>query len=519
MPDQILNLFQSALDLMGEHETSRGPRPARITINGIALLDDVTFSDQDEEMLWQSVLSVDPNNPFRLSFGRALRRWDRLESAPWIDETQPYSDQRRTRIYDLLVVPDIHIESCTELFEIARPPTPSIVIAEEHTEWYTSERQAVHNFYWRSFSEYLENIAGWPETSIASLDEATTCIVERMSDPEQQEIFATKGLVVGYVQSGKTANFTAVAAKAADAGYRLIIILAGTLNILRAQTQRRLDKEIVGQEILNSFGTDEYLSDDDWPDKFVSYGGLPSELGYFDWARLTDSANDYQRLKHGLPALDFSRKFVGRRFNDPANLHSAPARLIVIKKNPQVMQKLNEDLKRLQIELEEVPALIIDDESDQASVNTRPPSKAEIKERTATNREIVNLLKILPRAQYIGYTATPFANVFVDPSDAEDLFPKDYIIGLSRPEGYMGVRDFFDFADDWGDLSEEELPDGYKSNEKAFVRDVRGEDTEKDNLEKAILSFILSGALKLFRGIKGRLGIYKTPYDVSAQIG
>ena len=339
MPDQILNLFQSALDLMGEHETSRGPRPARITINGIALLDDVTFSDQDEEMLWQSVLSDDPNNPFRLSFGRALRRWDRLASAPWIDETQPYSDQRRTRIYDLLVMPNIHIESCAELFEIARPPTPSIVIAEEHTEWYTSERQAVHNFYWRSFSEYLENIAGWPETSIASLDEATTCIVERMSDPEQQEIFATKGLVVGYVQSGKTANFTAVAAKAADAGYRLIIILAGTLNILRAQTQRRLDKEIVGQEILNSFGTDEYLSDDDWPDKFVSYGGLPSELGYFDWARLTDSANDYQRLKHGLPALDFSRKFVGRRFNDPANLHSAPARLIVIKKNPQVMQK------------------------------------------------------------------------------------------------------------------------------------------------------------------------------------
>lgn len=503
MADHILDLFQSALALMGDNESARGPRPIRRTIDGIADMDDANFSNDDEETLWGSVFSDDPNNPFRLSLGRALRRWDRFESALWIDGTQSYSDERRARSYELLAVPEARLSRCNEIFEVARPPKKSIVIADQHEEWYTLEKQVLHDFYWRSFSKYLADISDWPETSIASLDEATTSIVERLSDPENPEIYATKGLVVGYVQSGKTANFTAVAAKAADAGYRLIIILAGTLNILRKQTQRRLDREIVGREVLVSTGTDEYSSDDDWPDKFVSYGELPSELGYFDWARLTDSANDYQRLKHGLPALNFTRKLPGRRFNDPANLHGAPARLIVIKKNPQVMQKLNDDLKRLQIELEEVPALVIDDESDQASVNTRPPSRAEIRERTATNREIVNLLSILPRAQYIGYTATPFANVFIDPSDAEDLFPKDYIIGLSRPDGYMGVRDFFDFADDGGELTDDEVPDGYLSNERAFVRDVRGEDTEKENLQKAIVSFILSGALKLYRKSKG----------------
>lgn len=247
----------------------------------------------------------------------------------------------------------------------------------------------------------------------------------------------------------------------------------------------------------------EYEGDRDWPDKFVSYGVIPSEDGAFDWSRLTDSHNDYKRLEKGLPALDFKRTYSDRPFNSSENLHASDARLIVIKKNPQVLKRLNEDLGRLKIELEQVPALVIDDESDQASVNTLKPSAQDIKKRTATNREIVDLLKILPRAQYIGYTATPFANVFVDPSDADDLFPKDYIVSLPRPVGYMGVRDFFDFAQDGGELAEDEKPEGFLSNERAFVRFVEGDDMEEKNLEKAILSFILSGAIKLFRASKG----------------
>ena len=153
-------------------------------------------------------------------------------------------------------------------------------------------------------------------------------------------------------------------------------------------------------------------------------------MGAFDWKRLTGARDDYQRLHRGIEALELRGAQAGRRFNHPVNLHQSPARLIVMKKIPTVLKKLNADLKRSSTHLEEVPALIIDDESDQASVNTRKPGSQEEKQRTATNKEIVRLLSYLPRAQYIGYTATPFANVFIDPSDAEDLFPKDYIISL-----------------------------------------------------------------------------------------
>ena len=111
----------------------------------------------------------------------------------------------------------------------------------------------------------MKNQGGWPEESIIALDQASDFVVERLSDPEREEIFATKGLVVGYVQSGKTANFTAVAAKAVDAGYRFVIVIAGTLNILRAQTQRRFDKELIGRELIEMSGAQhDYIGAPDW---------------------------------------------------------------------------------------------------------------------------------------------------------------------------------------------------------------------------------------------------------------
>ena len=500
MDPNLLRHFKSALGSMGDTESSPGPKPlCKMMKTLAAALDGVELDPTETEEVWSEAIADDPNNPIRLEFGRRLRRWDSFEATDWSSETKAHSLDRRLLIYEKLEAPESLSDQITLIHPLARPEPEPIVISAEHEEWYTQERQDRNNFYWSHFSDYLEKISKWPSESIESLHKVTTSIVERVSDPEREEIYPARGLVVGYVQSGKTANFTAVTAKAVDAGYRLIIVLAGTLNVLRSQTQRRMDRELVGQEILKADGDREYVDDRDWPDKFVSYGGIPSDLGYFDISRMTDSKDDYQSLGRGKEALDFARVLPDRRFNHPKNLHRAPARLIVIKKNPKVMQKLNDDLGRLRAELAEIPTLIIDDESDQASVNTREPTSKEEKERTATNREIVNLLGILPRAQYIGYTATPFANVFVDPSDAEDLFPKDFIIGLNRPIGYMGVSDFFDFAEDFGDLLDDELPEGFQSNERAFVRNVRGDDEEASNLKRAILSFILSGALKLHR--------------------
>ena len=502
MDDQKYQLFQAALGAMGDNETAMGPRPLIELCSQLAPIHGVDFGTEDSELLWASIFAEDPNASARLKFGQSIRRWDRLGAPEWSEGADPFTVERRALICQLLAIPRSWDNTCADLFPLAKPPSLPIVIAETHKDWYSPERQDLHHYYWSSFSKYLGDSAGWAPESVEDLNEAATSIVERLSDPERPDIYATKGLVVGYVQSGKTANFTAVTAKAADAGYRLIIILAGTLNVLRSQTQRRLDRELVGKELIELTAATEYEGDRDWPDKFVSYGVIPSEDGAFDWSRLTDSHNDYKRLDKGLPALDFKRTYSDRPFNSAENLHASEARLIVIKKNPQVLKRLNEDLMKLRIELEQVPALVIDDESDQASVNTLKPSAQDIKKRTATNGEIVNLLKILPRAQYIGYTATPFANVFVDPSDADDLFPKDYIVSLPRPVGYMGVRDFFDFAQDGGELAEDEKPQGFRSNERAFVRFVEGDDMEEKNLEKAILSFVLSGAIKLFRASK-----------------
>src|SRR6185503_10455964 len=95
---------------------------------------------------------------------------------------------------------------------------------------------------------FLEKTRGIDPDGVSSIGASADRILERLGDPAGSAVYRARGLVVGYVQSGKTTNFTAVIAKAIDAGYRLIIILSGTTNLLRDQTQRRLDTELVGVE-------------------------------------------------------------------------------------------------------------------------------------------------------------------------------------------------------------------------------------------------------------------------------
>lgn len=172
---------------------------------------------------------------------------------------------------------------------------------------------------------------------------------------------------------------------------------------------------------------------------------------------------------------------------------------MVVKKNKSVLTKLVKDLKQIHGLLGELPVLIIDDESDQASVNTSNPKRWEKgrAERTAINSLISQLLELLPRAQYVGYTATPFANVFIDPSDVEDIFPTDFLISLPRPAGYMGVQDFHDL-DKPVSNGERTCAD---SRELAHVRGIH--DASNDRLQEAMDAFVLSGAMKLFRAADG----------------
>lgn len=433
---------------------------------------------------------------------RTLATWDADTLGAWANDTLPRTPERRQRIYELLELDDALIAAFDRAMPVATDE--AVVVSREFVPWYGRVMAERDPFYWQHYSEYLAAEHGWGENAIAALDLNTTRIVERLSDPERAEAYQAKGLVVGYVQSGKTANFTGVVAKAIDAGYRLIIVLTGTTDLLRGQTQRRLDKELVGYENLmrgidpgdeEALLTVDYAADPDWG-QFVRHGALPSSLGVSDIYRLTTHRGDYKSLKQGISSLDFERLDLAQPLHAAANLHRVPTRIAIVKKNKSVLTKLVADLKRITAKLADIPALIIDDESDQASINTSDPKKVEQgrAKRTAINALIAQMLELLPRGQYIGYTATPFANVFVDPSDAIDIFPRDFILALDRAPGYMGARDFHDL---------EPPPDDQDatlatSNELAFVRPVNDE-TAADALQEALDLFVLTGAVKLYR--------------------
>ncbi len=261
---------------------------------------------------------------------------------------------------------------------------------EEAAPWYTGPSD--YDIFWPALRTRLESEADWRQ-AVPSLDGASTDIVGLLADPHSASI-RTRGLVLGFVQSGKTANFTATIAKAADAGYRVFIVLSGVHNSLRRQTQLRIDEHLVNMQ----------------PTKWVS---------------LTDEHRDFGRPVKALPLL-----------------HSPDLRLIaVVKKNVTRMNRLNDWLAQAHAHggLDSAPILIIDDEADQASPNAaRNPDL----DRTKINERLRKLLS-LPRVAYIGYTATPFANVLVNPSDVEDIYPRTFIYSLPKPDGYFGSRELF----------------------------------------------------------------------------
>ncbi|MEU3242157.1 Z1 domain-containing protein [Streptomyces sp. NPDC006875] len=446
------------------------------------------------------ILAAAPGDELLDLWRRKLIAWDFEQSPTW-STTAPRSAERRTEVYGKLALDADLRKAFDTAVPVHTEPGP-VTISREFRPWYTREQAANRSFYWASYERLLRR-KGWNDAAVSGLDEAAHAVVERLADPTRDAPYGARGLVVGYVQSGKTANFTGVTAKAIDAGYRLVIVLGGTLNLLRGQTQRRLDMELIGQEnILGAADPNDpdalvgidYQDDEDWPAKFVSFGARPSVLGAFDIERLTSRDRDYMALERGISALEFEKPDRTRALYDPANLYAARARVMVVKKNKSVLEKLVKDLKKMGPILGEIPALIIDDESDQASVNTTDPKKWEDGKvtRTAINGQISKLLTLLPRAQYVGYTATPFANVFIDPGDEEDLFPRDFLISLPRPTGYMGVQDFHDL---------DTVEEGEGEAEKNHVRGIY--DSTGDRLQEALDAFVLTGALKLYRADHG----------------
>jgi hypothetical protein len=447
------------------------------------------------EMALNEMLANDPNNPARLRFSDLLRSWDNAKNAKWSGDSTRNTLERRRRIYELLRC-DPELERKIDALLPFYPLEEPLVIAEQHVDWY-NPTVGIRDYYWQTYKNYLARRREWQDVSLLNLENSTRAIVECLANPEQRKAYASRGLVMGYVQSGKTANFMGVVSRAADAGYRLLIVLAGTWNILRNQTQRRFDKELLGKELLKNDEGYTLRPPSDWSE-FLEHGSDPLELGHFTWQRLTRPDIDFKRLKAAIDNLEFEKRNKASPIYAPENLHGLPAKLLVIKKHSGILNNLVKDLQLIRTRLTDLPTLIIDDESDQAGLNTMNPKRAAATgaERTKTNDAIVKLLELFPRGQYVGYTATPYANALVDPDDPKDLFPKDFIVSLDRPLGYMGVSDFFDPTTHYDDLDK----DDYSQPEIAFIRRVErpiGEDSE--DLQRALRSYVLAGAIKLYR--------------------
>ena len=349
------------------------------------------------------------------------------------------------------------------------------------------------------------------DPNIESLDLASDEVMERLADPLDPA--PRRGLVVGHVQSGKTANFTGVIAKAIDQGYRLVIVLAGMQEPLRRQTQRRLDMELLGRPNILLDLTDfqargtpqgEYLDDPSWVEGLFS--DLQGSAPHPEILRLTTRSSDFN--KYTASALRMKPTDDPVPLYDESRLFTTQARIAVVKKNKDVLDHLVTAMRVNRTSMAEVPTLIIDDESDQASVNTAKPSwrtkrdnqevEATKQERKRINDLLSQLLQLLPLAQYVGYTATPFANVFIDPSDNEDFFPQHFIVALDEPHEYMGASSFFDLDDGATDDAKWAL-----SNREAYIRELhaktRGDTADRAELKRALATFIITGAIKLFR--------------------
>ena len=346
-----------------------------------------------------------------------------------------------------------------------------------HTDW---EPVKENRFYWRKQREFLMPVLakkhGNEEASriINSIDFETEEILKNMENPQRGK-FDSRGLVVGYVQSGKTANFTALISKAADAGYRFIIIFAGIHDELRQQTQIRIDRELTGHNNLNIGGD------------FVEWNDYESAKR---WRCLTSSG-----YLDGNETGEFSGKGINK-FKDEFLNKDKPV-IAIVKKNVRIMERLikwisnSEEKDRIN-----VPVLIIDDEADQASVDGNA-NKFET-DPTKTNSKIRQIIALFQRSSYVGYTATPFANVFIKHDSehqdlGDDLYPRNYIHSLPEPRGYFGTKRIF--ADNLDKLFVKEIVDP-KNEMKELA--LRGNITS--DLIFSIYSFIIGMAIRKLRG-------------------
>lgn len=390
-----------------------------------------------------------------------------------------------------------------QLMHEANVYVPDATLMEDptdHIEWLPSRRGSIQWKFWSRYKAFLEQEKNFPEPVVSALGKLTDEILSKLEEPERNPEWDCRGMVVGSVQSGKTANYCGLICKAVDAGYKLIVVLAGIHKNLRSQTQYRVDEGVIGRDSRRE--------------------GALDRTGYLiGVGKMFGDAPPIHTLTSSLDNGDFKASVAD---TIGVTIGGDPV-VLVVKKNGRVLHNLlkwvqnvkgEKNLDENRTVIRGVPLLLIDDEADNASINTKDSRKriSQEQEVTAINGRIRELLDAFEKSAYVGYTATPFANIFINP-DAEtprhggDLFPRSFILNVSPPSNYVSPSRVFglDGDPDSGIEPKKELPlfrvvDDYediflpKHKKDLLVHEL------PYSLKHALLSFVLVCAARRARG-------------------
>lgn len=320
-----------------------------------------------------------------------------------------------------MLLPNLTAENLIELknkiksqYAIYQPDGIMILDDYEHQENWYEELDLEQEFFWDRYKRQLQNKLS-PKVIDKLENDTLKNLISYLGNPEAAESFSRKGLVIGDVQSGKTSNYIGLICKAADAGYKVIFLLTGTIESLRRQTQIRVEEGFIGYDTANA--------------KEVGVGRGKTVPFSF-----TCRKKDFNKGAENNTALLIEEK-------------SDRPYIFIIKKNVSVLNNIykaiKNNLKRDDKKIK-FPMLMIDDECDNASINTNKKEN----DPTKTNENIRKIIALFEKSNYIGFTATPYANVFIDPNTNDDmlkndLFPRDFIYALFPPSNYHGAKRMF----------------------------------------------------------------------------
>jgi len=375
------------------------------------------------------------------------------------------------------------LKSVTDTYDATIGEKMVAVTNRDAPRWLDAKKHEISWDHWNAYKKMLQQ-QGRSKVIIDANEEVIDTILDFSGDPRQDGSWARKGLVMGNVQSGKTQNYLGLINKAIDAGYQTIIVLGGHLNDLRMQTQERIDEGVLGAPSRHHQETS---------------AGQVGPIGVGLWYK-------NKIVAATTTAGDFSAPFAD---SFGVKLDAGTTVIFTIKKQTQVMKALIAWIERVHFlnsaegKTLAKPMLLIDDEADYASINT----KSHKNEVTLTNELIRQLLSQFSKSSYVAYTATPFANVFIDPdeksyNELDDLFPSDFMIKMSVPKNYLG-QDFFFGEDALQNESNAtspiiEVKDHWPVHE---LKSNSGTDYElPESLKDAIRAFIIVTAVRAIRG-------------------